>query len=115
MFSELRGLLELGGTLAEAGLTAAKDKVGSLVAMGNRDVVVELVRNELDQMVGRMGFVREDELAALRRHVERLEEQLQTAQASTTAAAPAPAKAADAAKPVVKKRKRVVVDQEAAK
>ena len=34
-------------------------------------------RHELDQMVGRMGFVREDELAALRRHVERLEQQLQ--------------------------------------
>lgn len=105
MFSELRGLLELGGTLAEAGVGMAKEKAGELLALSNRDVIVELVRNELDQMVGRMGFVREDELAALRRHVERLEQQLQDQSPAAPAAAAAPA---------VKKRKRVV-DPEAKK
>jgi cell division protein FtsB len=32
-----------------------------------------MIRTEVDKAVGRMGFVREDELAALRRHVQRLE------------------------------------------
>jgi hypothetical protein len=32
-----------------------------------------MIRSEVDKAVGRMGFVREDELAALRRHVQRLE------------------------------------------
>lgn len=42
----------------------------------NRELVVGLVRTEVERAVGRMGFVREEELAAVRKHVERLERQL---------------------------------------
>ncbi len=34
---------------------------------------MEMIRTEVDRAVGRLGFVREDELAALRARVERLE------------------------------------------
>ena len=42
----------------------------------NTDIIVGLVKTEVDRAVGRMGFVREEELAAVRRHVQRLEAQL---------------------------------------
>ena len=42
----------------------------------NRELLVGLVRTEVDRAVGRMGFVREEELAAVRRHVQRLETQI---------------------------------------
>jgi hypothetical protein len=42
----------------------------------NREMLVGLVRTEVDRAAGRMGFVREEELAAVRRHVARLESQL---------------------------------------
>lgn len=52
----------------------------------NREMVVGLVRTEVDRAVGRMGFVREEELAAVRRHVARLEAEL----AEMRAAGPTP-------------------------
>lgn len=42
----------------------------------NRELVVGLVRTEVERAVGRVGFVREEELAAVRAHVDRLEGQL---------------------------------------
>lgn len=42
----------------------------------NRELVVGLVRTEVERAVGRIGFVREEELAAVRAHVDRLETQL---------------------------------------
>lgn len=42
----------------------------------NRELVVGLVRTEVERAVGRIGFVREEELAAVRAHVDRLEGQL---------------------------------------
>jgi polyhydroxyalkanoate synthesis regulator phasin len=48
----------------------------------NRAKLVELIRSEIDKAAARMGFVREDELAALRARVERLE------RGSTETAAP---------------------------
>lgn len=42
----------------------------------NRELVVGLVRTEVERAVGRIGFVREEELAAVRMHVDRLEQQL---------------------------------------
>jgi hypothetical protein len=42
----------------------------------NREMLVGLVRTEVDRAAGRLGFVREEELAAVRRHVSRLESQL---------------------------------------
>lgn len=42
----------------------------------NRDALTSMIRTEVDKAVGRLGFVREEELAALRAHVMRLEAQL---------------------------------------
>jgi hypothetical protein len=62
----------------------------------NRELVVGLVRTEVERAVGRVGFVREEELAAVRAHVDRLEDQLKdtiekVATASATAAGEAKA------------------------
>jgi hypothetical protein len=61
--------------LAEELLTTGKD---------NREMLVQLVRMEVDRAVGKMGFVREDELASLRRHVDTLESELARAQSELT-------------------------------
>lgn len=160
MFEELRGYLQLATGLSEVTAAKAKEAAMALVAHGlslttkapdvvgqvqeladdlvatsrsNREALTSLIRAEVDRNVARMGFVREDELAALRRHVQRLEEHVQrlegqsTAGAATSPAAPsapakapadpveAPAVAVDEAAvesqaPVVKKKKKVVVD-----
>lgn len=39
----------------------------------NREALTAMIRTEVDRAIGRVGFVREDELAALRRHVQKLE------------------------------------------
>lgn len=61
-----------------------------LVALSktNRDLLIDMIRSEVDKAVGRMGFVREDELAALRARLEKLEKQVasQSTSASTSAA-----------------------------
>lgn len=65
----------------------------------NRELMVGLVRTEVDRAAGRLGFVREEELAAVRRHVSRLETQLAEvrAQVMGDGAAAAPAASAPAA------------------
>jgi hypothetical protein len=45
-------------------------------ATANRELLTGLIRTEVDRTAGRVGFVREEELAAVRRHVARLESQL---------------------------------------
>lgn len=59
----------------------------------------ESIRREVDLAIGRLGLVREEEIAALRRHVRRLEESItsllareagQTSPAATQAVATAP-------------------------
>jgi hypothetical protein len=45
-------------------------------ANANRELLVGLIRTEVDRAAGRLGFVREEELAAVRRHVQRLEDQV---------------------------------------
>jgi len=42
----------------------------------NRDLLTGLIRTEVDRSAGGMGFVREEELAAVRRHIARLENQI---------------------------------------
>lgn len=68
----------------------------------NRAKLVELIRSEIDKAAARMGFVREDELAALRARVERLERG-SSASAQAPSSAPSPT-----AEPAPKKRKVVV-------
>jgi polyhydroxyalkanoate synthesis regulator phasin len=52
----------------------------------NRDLLIGLIRTEVDRTVGRMGFVREEELAAVRSHVQRLEAQIKALQLGATGA-----------------------------
>jgi polyhydroxyalkanoate synthesis regulator phasin len=160
ILDDLRSYLQMASGLTEATTGKAREIVGDLMAQGlsltakavpapemmgqvqelaedlvstsreNREALLGLIRAEVDRAVGRMGFVREDELAALRRHVQRLEQQLAdvraaatpapaaTAPASPSAAAdaaateepPAQAPATEAPAPA-KKRKKVVVDE----
>ncbi len=157
MLDDLRTYLQMASGLTEGTTAKARDAVTGLLAQGlslttrampapetvgqvqaladdlmatsrsNREMLVGMIRAEVDRAVGRMGFVREDELAALRRHVQRLERQIGDLQAPTgTAGAPAPretwpkggsaddtpaAAAADAEAPRRKKKKVVVVDE----
>lgn len=78
-------------------------------------MLIGLIRTEVDRTVGRMGFVREDELAALRRQVQRLEEELRAHESaghgSDGAATPrASAKATKAAAAAPARKKKVLVD-----
>ena len=148
MFEDLRGYLQLATGLSEVTAAKAKEAAMALVAHGlsfttkapdvvgqvqeladdlmttsrsNREALTGLIRAEVDRAVGRMGFVREDELAALRRHVQRLEEQVHRLSATPGAAAAAPAaepapSAPDAPseEPAPVKKKKVVVQEEGA-
>ena len=121
MLDDLRNYLQLASGLTEATASKAKDAVTGLLAHGvslsskalpapemmgqvqeladdlvatsrnNREMLVGMIRAEVDRNVGRMGFVREDELAALRRHVQRLEKQIADVQQDLSAATTQPA------------------------
>lgn len=155
MLNDLRTYLQLATGVTEATAAKAKEVVSGLVAQGlnltskvqpvqdvadqvqeladelvetsrtNRELLVGMIRSEVDKAVGRMGFVREDELAALRRHVQRLETEISDlrsqpapATAAPSAASPAPAADVQGAKatkgaghddaPKVKKKIRLV-------
>ena len=71
----------------------------------NREMLLGLVTSEVDRVVSRMGFVREDELAAVRRHVQRLEKEIADVKASDRKSPSnvAPAKNAGAVKSTAKK------------
>jgi polyhydroxyalkanoate synthesis regulator phasin len=116
VLDDLRNYLQLASGLTEATASKAKDAVTGLLAHGvslsskalpapdmmgqvqeladdlvatsrnNREMLVGMIRAEVDRNVGRMGFVREDELAALRRHVQRLEKQIADVQEDLSAA-----------------------------
>jgi hypothetical protein len=94
-----------GKDQATAAATVAAGQVAKLAddlvetSEQNRELLVGLVRTEVDRAAGRMGFVREEELAAVRRHVSRLESSLAEvrAQVGVPSAAPAAPPAADAA------------------
>src|SRR6056297_2334581 len=118
MLEGLRGYVQLATGLTEVTASKAKDAAMSLVNQGlsvsgktpdvvgsvqdiaddlvttskqNRELLVGLIRTEVDRAVGRMGFVREDELAALRTRLEHLEAQVRAdEQASTAASASKP-------------------------
>ncbi len=111
MLDSLRGYLTIATGLTEVTLARAREVAVAVVSEGlntgtpdvvggvqefadelwatgkdNREMLVQLVRMEVDRTVARMGFVREDELASVRRHVDRLEAQLAQAQADLTSA-----------------------------
>jgi polyhydroxyalkanoate synthesis regulator phasin len=67
-----------GGDTAKAAASQVQELADDLLenSKQNREMLTGLVRTEVDRAAGRMGFVREEELAAVRRHVSRLETQL---------------------------------------
>ncbi|MGB2969915.1 MAG: hypothetical protein WBB77_08240 [Candidatus Nanopelagicales bacterium] len=105
MIDALKSYLQLASGMAEVSAAKAKETAAMIVSQGpsaassmtpdqlsaqlqavaedlleqsktNREILVGLVKTEVDRAVGRMGFVREEELAAVRRHVQRLEAQV---------------------------------------
>lgn len=136
MLEDLRTYLQMATGMTEATTAKARDAVTGLLATGmalttkavpapemmgqvqeladdlvttsknNREMLTAMIRSEVDKAVGRMGFVREDELAAVRRHVQKLETQVQELQhelsevtAEQAAAAQTPAASAAAPAP----------------
>ena len=90
-------------TLQNQSKTRINDLAEDVMEQGkaNRDALTAMIRTEVDKAVGRLGFVREEELAALRAHVMRLEAQLAKSgtpsaktPTSTTAAPKKPTKSA---------------------
>lgn len=149
MFEDLRGYLQLASGLTEVTASKAKEIAMGLVSQGmnlsakapdvvgqvqeladdlvstgkeNREMLLGLIRAEVDRAVGRMGFVREDEIAALRLHVQRLEQQLFDLKSGLSVSEPAaPASVTEPGAPTdipvkkIKKKKKVVVVNEGGK
>lgn len=109
MIDALRSYLQLASGIVEATANKAKESATSLISQGlesgapeigaqvteiaedlleqsrtNRELLIGLIRTEIDRNIGRMGFVREEELAAVRRHVQRLEQELVTRSGQAT-------------------------------
>ena|GEM_PF-497772 len=105
MMDAVKGALQLMSGVTEVTVSRARDVATALIEQGlagnttgvveevqeladdlwttgqdNREMLLQLVRLEVDRTVNRMGFVREDELASVRRHVDRLEAELAAAQ-----------------------------------
>ncbi len=103
MLDDIRGYVQMASGLTEVTAAKAREIAMALIGQGmnlgskapdvvgqvqeladdlvatskeNRDLLTGMIRTEVDKAVGRMGFVREDELAALRRHVQRLESEI---------------------------------------
>ncbi|HBJ73863.1 MAG TPA: polyhydroxyalkanoate synthesis protein PhaF [Actinobacteria bacterium] len=138
MLNDLRGYLQLANGLSEVTAAKAKEVAANLIAQGlilstkapdlvgqvqeladdllstsrnNREMLVGLVRTEVDRTVSRMGFVREDELAAVRRHIQRIEQELHS---QTGGVKKSPAKKSAAKKPAAKKAAKAATAPEAA-
>ncbi len=134
----VRNYLEMATGLTEATASKAMEVAGSLIAQGislgtkqpadvassvaqaadelmahsktNRDLLISLIRTEVDKAIGRVGFVREDELAALRARVEKIES---CCAPEGNVAAPQTQNSEDAETQIpVKKKKKTVVEHE---
>ncbi|MBK6763888.1 MAG: hypothetical protein IPG68_11750 [Micrococcales bacterium] len=131
MKETLRSYMQLAAGLLESASERAKESASDLVNQGveagtkgpevvssqvqgiaedlieqgrtNRELMIGLVRTEVERAVGRMGFVREEELAAVRKHVERLERQLNQRGDQASAAANLAVSTATSAVPVATK------------
>jgi polyhydroxyalkanoate synthesis regulator phasin len=64
------------GDAVGQGIQVAADTGEQVAALMSPDQVRALVREEVDRVVRRLGFAREDEVASLRREVGRLEQQV---------------------------------------
>jgi len=108
------GLIAQGMNL---GKNPAAESVQSLAddlmatSEANRAKLLELIRSEIDKAAGRMGFVREDELAALRARVEKLEAHPEPMPEKATLATDAATPPAEASSDAPVKRKKIVVEE----
>jgi polyhydroxyalkanoate synthesis regulator phasin len=143
--STLRNYLEMATGLTEASAAKAMEVAGSLIAQGmslgtkqpadmassvaqaaddlmaqsktNRDLLIGLIRTEVDKAIGRVGFVREDELAALRARVEKVEFSIAAGEGETVVKSQDSrdlknSPEAENQAPPIKKKKKVVVEHE---
>ena len=85
---------EAVGDAVDQGMQAASSTGEQVAALLSPDQVRVLVREEVDRVVRRLGFAREDELSSLRREVGRLEQQVTALRTELEERAAAPAKAA---------------------
>lgn len=87
-------------SLQEQSRSRINDLADDVMAQGkaNRDALTAMIRTEVDKAVGRLGFVREEELAALRAHVLRLEAQIAKSGAAGKPTTTKTARASQAAK-----------------
>jgi hypothetical protein len=136
--STVRNYLEMATGLTEATAAKAMEVAGSLIAQGmslgtkqpadmassvaqaaddlmaqsktNRDLLIGLIRTEVDKAIGRVGFVREDELAALRARVEKMESLITSGESGAFTQSHDVDGAED--QEPVKKKKKVVVEHE---
>jgi polyhydroxyalkanoate synthesis regulator phasin len=69
------------GDAVDQGVQAATTTGEQVAALLSPEQVRALVREEVDRVVRRLGFAREDELSSLRREVGRLEQQVGTLRA----------------------------------
>jgi hypothetical protein len=60
--------------IATGMLSATEDAIG--IGNRNREIILGMVRTEVDRAVGRIGFVREEELAAVKQQMQQVERQL---------------------------------------
>ena len=70
--------INLGNRQPSDVAASVQQAADDLVALSktNRDMLIDMIRTEVDRAVGRVGFVREEELAAMRSRVERLEKEV---------------------------------------
>ncbi|TDO35592.1 hypothetical protein EV643_1223 [Kribbella sp. VKM Ac-2527] len=113
-------LQQTGADALTSGLTAkVSDLADEIVATSksNRQLLQAIVANEVEGAVARLGFVRSEEVAALTRRVNLLQQELADAMANAAAAPAAPAKAAPAKSAPAKKApvKKATVKKAAAK
>jgi polyhydroxyalkanoate synthesis regulator phasin len=71
--------------VVDQGVQAASSTGEQVAALLSPDQVRALVREEVDRVVRRLGFAREDELSSLRREVGRLEQQVESLRAECDA------------------------------
>jgi polyhydroxyalkanoate synthesis regulator phasin len=97
--------VEAGSKGPEAVSAQVQEIADDLIEQGrtNRELLVGLIRTEVERAVGRMGFVREEELAAVRKHVERLEREVNQRGDQASAAANLAVSTATSAVPAASK------------
>lgn len=71
-----QGLWSQGGDVVDSGVRTVTQTGEQVSALLSPEQVRQLVRDEVERVVRRLGFAREDEVASLRREVGRLEKQV---------------------------------------